>query len=117
MKISKLSRNKLIIMIISTALVTVAFSFILKYFNTANLFFSTVSIATSFSASYLMFFRSPYYAVAYASNDVVLIILWIMAAVQDIQYFPMIICFIIFFINDLYGFISWQKRKKRKGSD
>ena len=116
-KISKLSRNKLIIMIISTALVTVAFSFILKYFNTANLFFSIVSIATSFSASYLMLFRSPYYAVAYAANDVVLIILWIMAAVQDIQYFPMIICFIIFFINDLYGFISWQKRKKRQGAD
>lgn len=88
--------------------------FILKYFNTANLFMSTVSIATSFSASYLMLFRNPFYAVAYAANDVVLIILWILAALDNIQYLPMIVCFVIFFINDLFGFVSWQKRKKQQ---
>lgn len=113
-KISKLARNKIVLMIALTALVTFGFYFILKYFNTANLIMSTVSIATSFSASYLMLFRSPYYAVAYAANDVVLIILWVLAAMDDIQYLPMIVCFFIFFINDLFGFISWQKRKKQQ---
>lgn len=113
-KISKLSRNKIILMIALTALVTIGFYFILKYFNTANLFMSTVSIATSFSASYLMLFRNPFYAVAYAANDVVLIILWILAALDNIQYLPMIVCFVIFFINDLFGFVSWQKRKKQQ---
>ncbi|MDE5995443.1 MAG: nicotinamide mononucleotide transporter family protein, partial [Eubacterium sp.] len=54
----------------------------------------------------------PYYAVAYAANDVVLIILWVLAAIDDISYLPMIICFVIFFINDLFGYVSWQKRKK-----
>ena len=113
-KISKLSRNKIILMIALTALVTIGFYFILKYFNTANLFMSTVSIATSFSASYLMLFRNPFYAVAYAANDVVLIILWILAALDNIQYLPMSVCFVIFFINDLFGFVSWQKRKKHQ---
>ncbi len=113
-KIAKLSRNKIVLMIALTVLVTIGFYFILKYFNTANLFMSTVSIATSFSASYLMLFRNPFYAVAYAANDVVLIILWILAALDNIQYLPMIVCFVIFFINDLFGFVSWQKRKKQQ---
>ena len=97
-KIAKLTKGKIILMIVLTA----------------NLFFSTVSVATSFSASYLMLFRSPYYAVAYAANDVVLIILWVLASVTNIQYVPMVICFVIFLVNDLFGFISWQKRKKQQ---
>lgn len=113
-KISKLSKNRFILIIILTALVTLGFYFVLKYFNTANLFMSTVSIATSFAASYLMLFRSPYYAVAYAANDAVLIILWVLAAMDDVQYLPMIVCFVIFFVNDLFGFVSWQKRQKRQ---
>ncbi|MDE5670429.1 MAG: nicotinamide riboside transporter PnuC, partial [Eubacterium sp.] len=113
-KISKLSKNRIILMIVLTVLVTLGFYFVLKYFNTANLFMSTVSIATSFAASYLMLFRSPYYAVAYAANDVVLIILWVLAAMDDVQYLPMIVCFVIFFVNDLFGFVSWQKRQKRQ---
>lgn len=113
-KIAKLTKGKIILMIVLTALTTFAFCFILRYFNTANLFFSTVSVATSFSASYLMLFRSPYYAVAYAANDVVLIILWVLASITKIQYVPMVICFVIFFVNDLFGFISWQKRKRQQ---
>ena len=68
--------------------VTVLFYFILKALNTANLFFSTLSITTSFVASYLTFLRSPYYAIGYSANDVVLIILWILASVEDISYLP-----------------------------
>lgn len=113
-EIARLTKKKFILMIILTAIITFAFYFILKYFNTLNLFFSTVSVVTSFSASYLMLFRSPYYAVAYAANDVVLIILWVLASVTNIQYVPMVICFVIFFINDAFGFISWQKRKKQQ---
>lgn len=113
-KIAKLTKGKIILMIVLTAVTTFVFYFILRYFNTANLFFSTVSVATSFSASYLMLFRSPYYAVAYAANDVVLIILWVLASVTNIKYVPMVICFVIFLVNDLFGFINWQKRKKQQ---
>ncbi len=113
-KIDKLSKFKIIMMIILTVIVTQIFYYILKYFDTPNLFFSTVSITTSFLASYLMFFRNSYYAVFYSLNDIVLIILWVMATIKDFSYLPMVICFFMFFINDIYGFVSWKKREKRQ---
>ena len=79
--------------------------------------FSTVSIATSFLASGLTFLRNPYYALAYAGNDVVLIILWILASIAEPENAPMIICFIIFFINDFYGFINWERMRKRQSKN
>ena len=98
-------------MVLLTALVTAAFYFILAYFHTANLFMSTVSVATSFVASYLTALRSPYYALGYAANDIVLILLWTSACMQNPQYVSMVVCFALFLCNDLYGFYSWQRRR------
>lgn len=116
-KIAKLTKVKTIVLMLLTVAVTVLFHFILKYFNNANLFMSTVSIATSFSASALMLLRSPYYAVAYACNDVVLVILWIMASMEDISFLPMIVCFAIFLINDIYGFFNWRKMSRKQNNN
>lgn len=111
-EIEKLGAFRAIVLSVLTALVTFIFYFILKFFNTSNLGVSTVSVATSFSASSLMFLRSPYYALAYAANDIVLIILWILATIESIAFLPMIFCFLMFFINDIYGFFSWIKMQK-----
>ncbi|MBS5660430.1 MAG: nicotinamide riboside transporter PnuC [Clostridiales bacterium] len=117
-KVHYLTRKQTLLMIILTIAVTFGFYFILAAFHTANLMISTISIATSFSASYLMLFRSPAYALAYAANDVVLITLWILATIDSLSYLPMVICFLMFFINDVYGFINWMKiRKKQALSD
>ena len=97
-----------------TLIVTVVFYFILKYFNTANLIVSTFSVSTSFAAVFLTFRRSPYYAVAYAFNDVVLIVLWAMASVEDTKYVSVLACFIAFLVNDIYGFINWRRMEKRQ---
>ncbi|MBQ2676539.1 MAG: nicotinamide mononucleotide transporter [Clostridia bacterium] len=113
-KVAKLKKGQVIIMLILAVVVTAAFYFILKYFNNANLFISTLSITTSFLASYLTYCRSSFYGLAYAANDVVLIILWILASVKDISYLPMVICFVIFFINDMYGFFNWQRMQKNQ---
>ena len=51
---------------------------------------------------------------AYAANDVVLIILWTLAAAENISYLSVIICFVLFLVNDLYGFISWKRMEKRQ---
>lgn len=112
--VSKLTRGKLVFTIISSLAVTVAFYFILKAFGTANLLPSTVSVFTSFAAATLTAFRCPYFAVLYAANDIVLIALWVLASIEDISYLPMIICFIMFFINDSYGFICWRRMEKRQ---
>lgn len=111
-EIHQVSRKELKIIFLATALVTIIFYFILKYLHTANLIFSTVSVLTSFLAVSLTYFRSPYYALAYASNDLILIILWGMACKEDIAYSSVLICFIVFLVNDIYGFLSWKRMEK-----
>lgn len=113
-KVSSLTKTKIIILLVLTVVVTVAFYFILDALNTANLIISTVSVATSFLASALVFLRSPYYALAYAANDVVLIVMWSLASVESLSYIPMAVCFGLFLISDIYGYICWRKMKKRQ---
>ena len=96
------------------AVVTLAFYFILKHFGTANLLPSTLSVTTSFIAVYLSFRRCPWFALAYAANDVVLIVLWILASLSDVRYLSVTVCFVAFLFNDIYGFVNWQRMKKRQ---
>jgi nicotinamide mononucleotide transporter PnuC len=112
--VNKITFKEIIFMSFLTLVVTIVFYFILKYFNTANLIPSTFSVSTSFLAAYLTFRRNPYYALAYASNDVVLIVLWVSASFKDISYLSVVICFVVFLVNDLYGFISWLRMMKRQ---
>ena len=111
-KISKLNGKKWGLLILLTVLVTVAFYFILKALNTSNLIVSTISVATSFFAVSLTVLRSPYYAIAYALNDIVLIVLWTIQSITDTSYLTIVACFVVFLLNDLYGFISWKKRER-----
>ncbi len=113
-KINHLSQKEIRFMWILAVLITVGFYFILTYFHTANIIPSTISVTTSFVAVYLTFRRSPYYAVGYAANDVVLIVLWVMATIEDISYLSVVVCFIAFLINDVYGFINWGRMSKRQ---
>lgn len=99
-----------------TAAVTTAFYFILRAMNTANLIPSTISVATSFIAVYLTARRSPNYALGYAANDVVLIVLWLMANAGSGEYVSVIACFSVFFLNDVYGFINWRRIMKRQSA-
>lgn len=101
-------------LIFLTAVVTAGFYFILKALGNSNLLFSTISVTTSFLAASLTFLRSPYYGLGYAANDAVLITLWVLAALEDPGYVPMIFCFVMFFINDLYGFFNWRRMSKRQ---
>ena len=111
-KVARLTKGKVIFMFASCAAVTFVFYFILKYLGTGSLFLSTVSIATSFLACALTLLRSPCYALGYSANDVVLILLWIIASAEDITYLPMVICFVIFLVNDLYGFYNWRMMQR-----
>ena len=79
-----------------SVVVTAVLYFVLRYFGTANLLFSTISVTTSFIAAYLTYLRSPYYGLGYASNDIVLIVLWVLMSIEDISYLPMIACFVAF---------------------
>lgn len=119
-KVSRLKINEIFFMLCLTAIVTFLFYYILAAFHTANLIPSTLSVTTSFLAVYLTFRRNPFYAIGYAANDIVLIVLWIMAAQTDLSYLSVVVCFFMFLINDIYGFINWtkmQKRQENQGTD
>lgn len=97
--------------------VTILFWFLLKALGTDRLLVSTLSVLTSFLAASLTLKRSEYYAIAYAVNDVVLIALWILASARDFGNLPMVACFLAFLANDIYGFVSWVKMKKRQAGE
>ena len=116
-KVNDIGKQETVFMWMATIVITVIFYFILEGFHTANIVPSTISVTTSFLAVYLTFRRSPYFALAYAANDIILIFLWVLASMEDIRYISVVVCFIAFLINDVYGFVSWEKMKIRQAND
>lgn len=111
-KVNRIGKKETGFLVLLTVAVTAVFFFLLDRLGTSNLLPSTVSVTTSFAAAYLTARRSPFYALLYAFNDVVLIVLWVLAAFRDFSYISVIICFAVFLVNDMYGFISWMKMEK-----
>ena len=115
--VNRIGKSEYALMYALTALVTLVFYFILDGFHTANMIPSTISVTTSFIAVYLTFRRSPYFALAYAANDAVLIVLWTLAARENASYLSVVICFVMFLVNDLYGFINWKRMEKQQAGN
>ena len=112
--VNKIRAKEYVLLALLTSAVTVLFYFILNALETANIIPSTISVTTSFIAVYLTFRRSPYFAIGYAANDIVLIVLWVMAMLSNISYLSVVVCFVAFLVNDIYGFINWNKMYKRQ---
>ena len=112
--VGSIGKAETVFMIILSAAVTVVFYFILQMFHTANILPSTLSVTTSFIAVYLTLRRDPFYAIAYAANDIILIVLWILASLSDTRYISVVVCSAVFLFNDIYSFFCWQKMKKRQ---
>lgn len=109
--IQKLTRKHVAGIAAAGVIVTAVFYMILKALDTPNILFSTISITTSFLAASLTMLRSSYYALGYASNDIILIVMWVLASIENSAYIPVVVNFIIFFFNDMYGFVSWKRRE------
>lgn len=113
-KVNQIGKTETVLMWLGTGIVTVIFYYVLVYFHTANIIPSTISVTTSFVAVYLTFRRSSFFSLAYAANDMVLIVLWVLACREDICYVSVVVCFVAFWVNDMYGFYSWNKMEKRQ---
>ena len=116
-KVNRLKKGEPVFMWIATAIITLIFYFILSAFHTKNIIPSTISVTTCFLAVYLTFRRNPFYAIGYAANDIVLIVLWILATIENTSYLSVVVCFVTFLANDIYGFISWQKMAKKQAEN
>ena len=115
-KIRSAGGKELAVIILLTIPVTVLFYFILRHFGTANIIPSTLSVATSFLAVTFTLRRCALYALAYAMNDLILIVLWLLASMENTVYIPMLTCFAVFLVNDIYGFINWNRLMKQQSS-
>lgn len=113
-EVATINKKTFMKILLSACVVTGIFYFILKYFNTQNLLFSSISITTSFTAVALTYYRSQLYALAYVCNDLILIVLWTYATIQNTSYITMVVCFIVFLVNDLYAYYNWNKIKQRQ---
>lgn len=116
-RVGHLTRRDAVLLPTVTLAATALLCPVLAAFGTANLLPSTVSVATSAAAVYLTLRRSPYFALAYALNDLVLILLWTLAALRDTGYLSVVFCFLMFLANDLYGFVSWRRMERRQRGD
>ncbi len=116
-RVNRVHRKEVAFMTVLSVIVTVIFYFILDAFHTANIVPSTISITTSFVAVYLSFRRSPFFSVAYAANDIVLIVLWTLASFTDVTYISVVVCFIAFLFNDVYSYINWRRMEARQAGN
>lgn len=113
--VNKLSKKEYILLFVFTLFISVIFYLLLKALNTSALLISTISLIDSFIASYLLFRRCSNYALSYIVNDIILIVLWSFAIKNNgIAYLPIVLSFIVFLVNDIYGLISWKKREKEQ---
>ncbi len=115
-EVNTISKKEMLLALIASVFVTVIFYFILSHFGTANIVPSTFSVTTSFIAVYLTYRRNPNFALAYALNDIVLIVLWGLASMHEIRYISVVVCFAAFLANDIYSYINWQKMKLRQSN-
>ena len=114
-EVNKLNKKEYILLFGFTLIVAVGFYFILKALNTTALFISTISLIDSFIATYLLYRRCSNYALSYIVNDIILIVLWLYAIRNNgIAYLPMVLSFLVFLVNDIYGLISWKKKEKKQ---
>ena len=113
-EIATLTKKDYILTLVFAVIVTVIFHYILKFFGTANIVVSTISITTSFIAVFLTYKRSEFFALGYLLNDIVLIVLWVMACYTDIKYVSVVSSFVAFMFMDSYTFINWSRIKRRQ---
>lgn len=108
-EVASVRPGQVLLLLLLSLVVTAIFYYILGTLGTANLWVSTLSVTTSFVAVGLTALRSPYYAVGYAVNDIVLIILWLL-----VSNYAMALCFLMFLANDIYGFVNWRRMHNRQ---
>lgn len=112
---NELQKKEWLILIMISSILFVGLYYLLKYFNTSQLFVSTLSMVTSLFATYLVARRSKYGFLFYIGNDIILFILWGLPVIQgNLLLIPMLINPIINFINDSYGWKSWNNREENK---
>lgn len=114
--IKEITKKELIIVLLSQVIMFNGYYYLLKYFNTSNLFVSTLSIVASLIATYLTARRSEYGFIGFIINDLILITLWGLPVIKgSLNLIPVLLCPLLLLINDIYGVYNWKKLKEEQG--
>ena len=115
-EVNKIKMKEWIIVFFVSIVCFIGIYFLLKAFNTNQLFISSLSVIDSLFAIYLGVRRSKYSFYFYVVNDLILILLWGIPVVSGtIILIPMVFNPLINLINDLYGIDNWKKLEKVQG--
>lgn len=117
-EVNNIKTKEWVIVSIASILAFVSIYFLLKVFNTSQLFVSSLSVIDSLFAVYLGIRRSKYSFYFYVVNDLILIALWGIPVVSSsLILLPMVFNPIINLINDIYGIYNWRKLEKMQGEN
>lgn len=113
-EVNKIEIKEWIIVVLVSIVCFIGIYFLLKVFNTNQLFISSLSVIDSLFAIYLGVRRSKYSFYFYIVNDLILILLWGIPVVTGtmIILIPMVFNPLINLINDSYGIYNWKKLEK-----
>jgi len=115
-EVNNIKIKEWIIVLFVSTVCFIGIYFLLKAFNTNQLFISSLSVIDSLFAVYLGVRRSKYSFYFYVVNDLILILLWgIPVVTGTIILIPMVFNPLINLINDLYGIYNWKKLEKMQG--
>ncbi len=116
--IKQITKKELLLVLLSQAVMFPGYYFLLKYFNTANLLISTISLVVSIIATYLTARRSEYGFIGFITNDIVLITLWTIPVIEgNLDIIPVLLCPVLLLINDIYGVYNWKRIKEIQSKD
>ena len=115
-EVNKIKMKEWLIVLVASIICFIGIYFLLKVFNTNQLFISSLSVIDSLFAIYLGVRRSKYSFYFYVVNDFILILLWgIPVVTGTIILIPMVFNPLINLINDIYGIYNWKKLEKIQG--
>ena len=117
-EVNKIKMKEWIIVFFVSIVCFIGIYFLLKAFNTNQLFISSLSVIDSLFAIYLGVRRSKYSFYFYVVNDFILILLWgIPVVTGTIILLPMVFNPLINLINDIYGIYNWKKLEKMQNNN
>ena len=95
----------------SVSVFTILLSFSFAYYGEMITYLGMTMPMSIFAL--ISWLKNPYNG----NKSIVLIILWILASIYNAKYISVVVCFVAFLVNDIYGFVNWCKMKKRQNNN
>lgn len=111
----EISWKEWLILILIDLVISIAFYFILDYFETPYLIFATISVFFTSMANYLLLRKSFYMFFVFIATNATMILIWLMPIIEGVEKnfetIPMLVLLCFYTISNILGIVNWRKRK------